>query len=796
MFYSTYVLNTECLFFTEFRESLKAALANESVVEVEMVKCVTLGPSEAGKTQLKSALIGKFDHSSESTPMSTGAEAVIQRYVHRKPTWEPLTRERLLKSLNTTVKKMRFTESVSPPPTEANLSTQNNESQALGVEPRKTKPLKTGMRKGTGLHEDATGAVGQGTDSNKALQSQFPAIRASEEEELKEAGTAEVMHKGTGPHEDATGAVGQRTDSNEALRSQFAAIRASVEEELKEARGAEGLEKVCIIHMVDSGGQPAFFDIHPVIATSRAVYLLVYNMKEGLDHKPAITYRKKAFPTKQLQNTKQSNLDMIKNSLLTLHDCEQKFTALERELHHWFGDTISESADELPVLVVGTRKRKESIPRESEKLAKECSYLPLWRNILHSIDTGSKLFAVESMDPDCQGVQSVREEVDRAGCIFKLPLPVSWFLCQLIFLSVDENLHVLTFSNLRDLCQQEGIISNPNEFLTMVRTFHLLGIFSFPYLDQELTLHDHWRPDDKPVFTNPDVLYQQVTKILEMAYRDVAKTPMEPKARKSLTALQSSGRLDSNTLAYLGIPDDLGFYSGFHAYLLERLVHWGLAAKPTTEITEGAAVNGRAAFFIPSVLPACDEEPVTYSESPLSFTFCLTLADGSRIHYVPRGIFPHLVVHIEGQGYEIQENTNYQSCLFRDVATFGIEPSHSNKMQYAYNVMMVDKMDRVTIAIDPAQEDKLSTADRQQIVSDFKQAMESVYEGIYQVKLAVTVASECRCDKRPPSHLAMVIRRENGCNAMQCLLPGKIKQYDCPMEIAALLCDQGGYLHI
>ena len=760
---------------------------------MEMVKCVALGPSEAGKTQLKSALIGKFDHSSESTPISTGAEAVVQRYVHGKSTWEPLTRERLLKSLNTTVKEMWFTESASPRPAEANLSMQNNEAETLGVEPKKIKPLKTGMRKGTGLH----GAVGQRTDSNKALRSQFPAIRASKEEELKEAGAA-VRRKGTGLHKDATGAVGQRTNSKKALQSQFAAIKASVEKELRETRAAEvkGLEKVRIIHMVDSGGQPAFFDIHPVIATSRAVYLLVYNMKEGLDHKPTITYRKKAFPTKQLKNTQLSNLDMIKDSLLTLHDCKQKFTALEKKLHHWFRESISEFEDELPVLVVGTRKREESIPNESEKLAKECNYLPLWRKILHSTDTGSKLFAVESMNRDCQGVQSVRQEVDRAGCIFKLPLPISWFLCQLIFLSVDENLHVLTFSNLQDLCLQEGLISNPDEFLAMVRTFHLLGIFSFPYLDQELTLRDHWRPDDKPIFTNPDVLYQQVTKILEMAYRDLAKTVMKPKARESLTALQSSGRLDSDTLGYLGIPDDLGFYSGFHAYLLERLVHWGLAAKPTTEISEGAAVNGRAAFFIPSVLPSCDEEPVTCSESPLSFTFCLSLADGRKVHYVPRGIFPHLVVHIEGQGYEIQENMEYRNYLFRDVALFSIQPSRSNKMQYAYNVMVVDKIDHVTISIDPAHKskEKSSPADCRQIVSDFKHAMEATYTRIYHSSLEVTLASECKCNRpgTPASHLAMIHCQGDHCE-MQCLLPLLPLRYDCPPKLAALLCDQGIY---
>ena len=735
--------------FTDFKKSLEAALAKGSV-EVEVLKCVILGPSEAGKTQLKSALIGKFGHSSESTPISTRGEAVMQLYVHGKSMWEPLTRERLCKSLHTTVKKM-FTESASPSLPETTSSTQEKEAQALVVEPKTIEPLKTEMRGGTGVHEDGTGALGDRADSKKGLQRQFAAIRASVEEELKEAGTAEM----------------------------------------------KGLDRVRIIHIVDSGGQPAVFDIHPVIATSRAVYLLVYNMEEGLDHKPVITRRSKAFPTKQPQNTKQSNLDMIKNSLLTLHDCKQKFTALERELHRWFGDSISESADELPVLVVGTRKRKESIPHESEMLAKECSYLPLWRKVLHSTDTCTKLFAVDSMDPDCQGVQSVRQELDQAGCIFKLPLPISWFFCQLIFLSVDENLHVLTFSNLQDLCQQEGLVSNPDEFLAMVRTFHLLGIFSFPYLDQELTLGDQWRPDDNPVFTNPNVLYQQVTKILEMAYCDLGKIPMEPNARKSLTAMQNSGWLNSNTLGYLGIPDDLGFYYGFHAYLLELLVHWGLAGKPTTKISEGAAVNGRAAFFIPSVLPACDKEPVTSNESPLSFTFCLSLADGNKVHYVPRAIFPHLVVHIEGHGYVILGNMAYRNTLFRDVALFGIEPSRSNNMQYAYIVMVVDKRDHVTISIDPAHEskEKSSPADCRQIVSDFKHAIEATYTRIYHTSLEVTLASECKCNRRgtPTSHLAM-IRCHGGHCEMQCMLPLVPVLYDCPPKLAALLPDQGRYL--
>ena len=690
--------------------------------------------------------------------MSTGAEVAMQCFVQGKTVWEPLTRERLRKSLHTTVNMMEQRESDSP----IDKSNEDEEDSFL-------------------------------------LKSEVP----------EEQGVVQKMQPvSTGMHEGPTSTSIPRTDSKKALlQKQFATLKASVEEGLKETdpAGVKGLDKIHIAHLIDSGGQPAFFDIHPVIATSRAVYLLVYNMEEGLDQKPANTYRKKAFPTKQLPNAKQSNLDMIKNSLVTIHDCKRRFDTLEKDLNRWFGcqDSTTESPGSLPVVVVGTRKRdKETIASESEKLEKECSYLPLWHKVLHCTDTGTKLFAVESTDPTCPGVQSVREEINRAGCTYKLPLPISWFFCQLIFWSADENLHVVTFANLQEVCQQEGLITNPDEFLAMVRAFHLLGIISFPYFDQELSLVDQWEPRDKPVFTNPDVLYQQVTKILEVVYRNLKETPMMPDARESLTRLQSSGQLDTDTLGFLGIPDELGSYNGFHAYLLERMVHWGLAAKRTSE---GAAGTEKPTYFIPSCLPACEEEPVIFTEASLAFTFRLSLADDKKFHYaprakdnnfyyVPRGIFPHMVVQAEGMGYVVQANTYYGKCLFRDVAVLSIEPSRSDKVQYAYNVTVVDKMDHVTISIDPAHElkTKSSPADCRQIVSDLKHAMEATYRRIYYTSLDVTVVSKCRCDRdrKPASHLAKIVYQD-GRYEMQCLLPHKMKQYSCPPKIAALLCDQG-----
>ena len=154
-----------------------------------------------------------------------------------------------------------------------------------------------------------------------------------------------------------------------------------------------------------------------------------------------------------------------------------------------------------------------------------------------------------------------------------------------------------------------------------------------------------------------------------------------------------------------------------------------------------------------------------------------------------------MVVKAEGMGYAIPENTEDDGSLYRDIAVFSIEPSRSDKIQYAYNVTVVDKMDHVTISIDPADvsKKKSSPADCRQIVSDLKHAMEATYKRIYDTTLDVTVVTKCRCDRRgaPASHLAMIIRLQDGHYVMQCLLPRRTAWNDCPLEMAALLCDQG-----
>ena len=425
-----------------------------------------------------------------------------------------------------------------------------------------------------------------------------------------------------------------------------------------------------------------------------------------------------------------------------------------------------------------------------------CSHLPSWKEVLPCTLTGTRLFPVDSKDPNCDGVQVLRDAITEAECTYQLHLPISWLFCQLIFWSAAENLQTLPFSSLSDLCQREGLVSDDRECLAMIRTFHLLGIFFFPYFDQEQTLGNQWKPDSQPVFTKPDVLYQQVTKILEVAFCHLEVTTMKPAKRRSLEELQSNGRLNVGTLYHLNIPDQLGSYIGFHAYLLEQLVHWRLAARLASKGSAGS-IRGKIEYFIPSVFPPRNEEPFCFpAKCPipdLAFTFKDALEGKMQFYCVPLGIFPHLIVNIltAAKGYDIQYNTDTYKCLFRDTAIFVIKPSSSSTVEHSYNVRVTDNMSHISILIRPSHTAMIwSERDCHRIIRDFQSATEDAYERIYHTRYLVTLACTCPCHRIPKAHLAAILPHA-GTPAQyiqECLsTEGPNWLQDCPKDIAAIM---------
>ena len=78
--------------------------------------------------------------------------------------------------------------------------------------------------------------------------------------------------------------------------------------------------------------------------------------------------------------------------------------------------------------------------------------------------------------------------------------------------------------------------------LAMVRAFHTLGLFFFPAFPP-VELYG-WQPKgDEPVFTNPDLLYVELTKILETTFeKEFPRVPFDADNSRFLNRLKEKGK--------------------------------------------------------------------------------------------------------------------------------------------------------------------------------------------------------------------------------------------------------------
>ena len=708
-------------------------------MEVEIVKVVTLGPPEAGKTQLKKALTGQFENSTESTPVSTEADVVMECFMEgeSKFAWKQFDSSELQSSLCATVEKNMYDTSHSQFHTAQKDTSKGKGKVPLpvaGEERLNTEPV---------LEPEQRSVEGEVVHS-------------------KEDTTSPTPHKVDLPTESVFSALTERVVCRYPLEF-----------------GDNYLKKVKLIHIIDSGGQPAFLDFHPLVATSRALYLLVYNSQEGLSGLPALTYRKPTqFPTKDLPNPSQTNLDMIKRSLHSLHHCKGKLLEMEGTMRDHLGENVTiDPSDVLPIIVVGSRKAQQCQEDPSGLLKSHCCSIPIWD------DTQPNVVLVDSLTPSCGGVEELRETISKTESKFKIRFPLLWFHCQLMFWSTDDpSLSVLTYHHLRMLCMKYKFVSSGEEFLALITTFHMLGLFVCSGIDR--IREDPNNSDslyNSPIFTKPDVLYQQISKILEIPFRDLEspKCNLTPAQRKSFKDIQREGIISADSLHLLGVPDTLGSFTGFHSYLLQSLVKWGLAAQVSQDLGLAAQVSqDPLQLFIPSVLPTRSDAHYTLSESPIPQLALTIIAEKSDealttisedlddYYHLPQGLFPHFIVSLmkcKDGGYDVRKGRGKAQPRCRDVIT--LTKYACQETEFSYNICAVDNIDHISVHIIPVLEDESSLQWSPEnvviIIEDMKQSMEEAYSRLYQRSTQPQVILCCPCSLCPlaqqKKHLARVV---------------------------------------
>ena len=809
-----------CSSVVDFEEAVSRA--KDAEVAITVFKVVVLGPPEAGKTQLVSALLGDYNPVEYSTSLSTKAKLVVTRFMKTNESlhWEPLTKDVFQQSVH------RF----------ANDKAMDKEAQsshAVENEPELSNETATPSDSGNVSSREEYLRPDTGNVSSREEYSRPDSVdvssycreeysrpdsgNVSNREEYSRPDSGNISNREEYPRQnsesgnDPTPRPSQASEACsmgfdfENLPKPLGSNKADFVQILKDVNdhcpvyNEERTLEVRYVHLIDNGGQPAFFDAHPVVATSRATYLLVYNMQEGLDAMPQYTYRKRGCSKYEpIPNDYYTNLNLLQASLQTISNLEEKFMTIERKVldasqpHE--GNTSTQPVSY--ALVVGTRygvevAEKEGAPTVAtdwwetqrsdahKKLQEHCtSDCSVWKNVQRCEMDGEMwyLFPVDSRNPDCPGVQEVRKKITSANFGMKLRMSIKWFHCHLLFWHAKEKekLEVLPFSELFDLCREHELVSDKKDLLDMIRAFHVLGLFFFPALDQEG--EEGWNPDDKPVFTNPDFLYGQLTKILEIAFEQQFQNPDGSTGddTKLFNQLKEDGELTSIIMGRLGIPDKLDTFPGldFHKYMLDQLSNWGLAAKlPASEDGSKSGTSNEATYFVPCVLrplhvqgdtPSSTDDPAL---DPTALCIYLTIYEEGA-YYIPNGTFTHFVVNLLSHNpVKYQFRKKYFGVRHRysdsvDLVRLPSTNPQQSEIRNGYNLRVTSqKLESVKVVIAPRNPNKKEASDYYRIIwdelrVDLAEACNRMYCNKKSANF-ITVATECPSE-RGKSHPHLV----------------------------------------
>ena len=398
------------------------------------------------------------------------------------------------------------------------------------------------------------------------------------------------------------------------------------------------------IHLLDTGGQPSFQDVLPLLLDVPSTYVQVFNAALGLDERVPISYRSDDHPRVCLEEGAELSRDMMLHSFCSMQTVAQKCS---KQLASFLQKGSPEP--QLHIFVVGTHKdqlmKEGRLVKATQDITAFLEGLegkPYYHSIEWDSSAGRPFFLVDAMagKDDRASVDHLRKCLSSKGFPLKLDVPVMWFVSQEITRCTPKK-----FFRLQDLeafCLQHGFIDGENaasQFRALLQLFSLLGFYSFFNLEGV--------PDkDNFVCTDTGVFLKEVSKLLAVQFTDIT-TSARMKDLKSrgifadtpelFTALKMNPEMDSK-------------------WFLEALQHLGIAAHMPCK-------DRIKKYFIPAVLPqkSGNQKP-TPSVAPLCLTYTTEEVARSS-QYVPRGVFCHFAVQLIRQGWNIIAKESSRTLL-------------------------------------------------------------------------------------------------------------------------------------
>ena len=401
------------------------------------------------------------------------------------------------------------------------------------------------------------------------------------------------------------------------------------------------------VHLLDTGGQPSFQAVLPLLLAVPCTYVLVFNAAEGLNAPVPITYRPDDTTVVESGSRSETAWAMMLRSLSSVYTLVHKVSGDVRAL------LVDNRLPPLRTVLVGTfadqLEQMGNITTATEEIDRQIKQLenkPYYSSLIHNSD--SQLFHLVNNLPrqevsertrrEQASINNLREVLSHPDGALNAKIPIGWYQFEMVSRMVDQKF--FNFFELLDHALELKCITSADssQFRSLLQLFHSLGVFTF--IDREDVSH--------MVCTDSSVFLQVVSKLLAVDFK-------VPKCI-AVRTFKETGilSLDTSLFNELGISKEVD-----PVWLLRCLCYLGVAAclsLPSADTLE---------YFIPAALPSEDKENVSEhaSVAPLQVAFQFQAHAFLSTEDLPHGIFARLAVELANKGWKVIRKKNTRLAI-------------------------------------------------------------------------------------------------------------------------------------
>ena len=410
---------------------------------------------------------------------------------------------------------------------------------------------------------------------------------------------------------------------------------------------AEFDEKQCTFnYLLDTGGQPSFQNVFPLLLDFPCNFLHVFKASERLTD-PYINAYCQDGVTEERRANSRSTWELMKESITAAYTMSMKS---KRQLEAF--DVATEP--QLRIFLVGTHlsllpedpEAKRALLDHNKKVLEEMDNKPYDGNRVFppkevAYKGACSYFVVDSqLQGDSQLKEHTRKAINALRSLLSdvknqltLKVPKFWFCLQVITSIAEKKMW--KFTELKEFCircQFIQLVDADGQLLELLNLFHCLGFYVYFHKSE---YKEQW------ICTDATFLYKEMSKVLSVQYGP-SESP-SPELRKFSRIGIIPESVSEALFQQLGIDADIPT-----RWLLKVLVHVGIAAK----------VRGKKThyYFIPAALPERQIHLPEASVATLGFTFSFhTQFQYQNFTFIPTGLFHLLIVDIANGRQALEE---------------------------------------------------------------------------------------------------------------------------------------------